>query len=71
MFWLMELSNLFWDASLEELKQGYIVEKDSFTCLLCGEKIEKGIVYPYKDRFYEAERSTRIDSETGHSAVFD
>ncbi|WP_370224618.1 DUF2087 domain-containing protein [Cytobacillus sp.] len=67
----MELSNLFWDASLEELKQGYIVEKDSFTCLLCGEKIEKGIVYPYKDRFYEAERYMRIHIETAHSSVFD
>lgn len=56
---------------MEELKQGYIEEKDSFTCLLCGEKTEKGIVYPYKDRFYEAERYLRIHIETTHNSVFD
>ncbi|MGN7177401.1 DUF2087 domain-containing protein [Cytobacillus sp. SAFR-174] len=67
----MELSNQFWDSSLEELKQGYIEEKEVYTCLLCGEKTEKGIVYPYKDRFYEAERYMRIHIETEHISVFD
>lgn len=67
----MELSNQFWDASLEELKQGYMEEKEVYTCLLCGEKTEKGIVYPYKDRFYEAERYMRIHIETEHISVFD
>ncbi|WP_026581593.1 DUF2087 domain-containing protein [Bacillus sp. J33] len=66
----MEISNLFWEASLEELKQGYIEERDSFTCLLCGEKAEKGIVYPYKDRLYEAERFVRIHIESAHESVF-
>ncbi|KAF0822556.1 DUF2087 domain-containing protein [Cytobacillus firmus] len=67
----MELSNQFWNSSLEELKQGYIEEKEVYTCLLCGEKTEKGIVYPYKDRFYEAERYMRIHIETEHISVFD
>ncbi|PAE23909.1 MULTISPECIES: DUF2087 domain-containing protein [Bacillaceae] len=67
----MEFSNQFWDASLEELKQGYMEEKETYTCLLCGEKTEKGIVYPYKDRFYEAERYIRIHIETEHISVFD
>ena len=67
----MEYSNQFWDASLEELKQGYMEEKETYTCLLCGEKTEKGIVYPYKDRFYEAERYMRIHIETEHISVFD
>lgn len=67
----MEYSNQFWDASLEELKQGYMEEKETYTCLLCGEKTEKGIVYRYKDRFYEAERYMRIHIETEHISVFD
>ncbi|MCM3243213.1 MULTISPECIES: DUF2087 domain-containing protein [Cytobacillus] len=67
----MELSNQFWGASLEELKQGFIEEKETYTCLLCGEKTEKGIVYPYKDRFYEAERYMRIHIKTVHNSVFD
>lgn len=67
----MELSNQFWNSSMEELKQGYIEEKEVYTCLLCGEKTEKGIVYPYKDRFYEAERYMRIHIDTMHISVFD
>lgn len=67
----MEISNLFWNSSLEELKKGYFQDKDAFTCLLCGEKIEKGIIYPYENKFYEAERYMRIHIEDTHKSVFD
>lgn len=67
----MEISTLFWNASLEELKNGYVQGRDSFTCLLCGERIEKGIVYPYENKLYEAERYMRIHIESTHQSVFD
>ncbi|RKD26066.1 transcriptional regulator [Ammoniphilus oxalaticus] len=67
----MESSSLFWEASLEELKRGYIEEKSVFICLLCGEKVEKGIVYPVEDQLYEAERFTRLHIEQLHRSVFD
>jgi len=67
----MELSNTFWNASLEELKNGYIEENNSFICLLCGERVEKGIVYPYENRLYEAERYMRIHIESAHHSVFE
>lgn len=67
----MKTSDTFWNASLEELKKGYIEEEDSYTCLLCGEKIEKGIVYPYENRFYEAERYMQVHIETSHKSVFE
>jgi hypothetical protein len=67
----METSSTFWNASLQELKRGYIQDKDSFLCLLCGRKIEKGIVYPYENRLYEAERFMRIHIETAHQSVFE
>lgn len=67
----MEISNVFWNASFDELKKGYIQDCDSFTCLLCGEKIEKGIVYPFENTFYEAERYMRIHIERTHVSIFD
>lgn len=67
----MEISNLFWDATLSELKRGYIHERESFVCLLCGEKFEKGIIYPYENSFYEAERYMRIHIENTHHSVFE
>ncbi|WP_071392875.1 DUF2087 domain-containing protein [Bacillus tuaregi] len=67
----MKLSDLFWSASLEELKSGYSQDSHAFTCLLCAERIEKGLVYPYENRFYEAERYMRIHIERTHQSVFD
>ncbi|MEH7523135.1 DUF2087 domain-containing protein [Bacillus sp. JJ1503] len=67
----MELSDFFWNASLEELKRGYIQEKDFYTCLLCGEKIEKGIVYSHENTLYEAERYMRIHIKRTHQSVFE
>lgn len=67
----MEKSDFFWNASLAELKQGYIQEEDSYICLLCGEKIEKGIIYPHESILYEAERYMRIHIESTHQSVFE
>jgi len=67
----MEINEFFWEASLEELKQGYIEKKDAYVCLLCGTKIEKGIIYPDEKLFYEAERFVRIHIERTHQSVFD
>ncbi|KAB2334455.1 DUF2087 domain-containing protein [Cytobacillus depressus] len=67
----MEISDLFWNASLDELKRGYIQEKASYTCLLCGEKVEKGVVYTYNNVLYEAERYMRIHIERTHQSVFE
>ena len=67
----MEISELFWNASLAELKRGYVDDHTAYICLLCGEKIEKGIVYPYEDILYEAERYMRIHIESSHQSVFD
>lgn len=67
----MDISRNLWNSSLEELKQGYIQESDSYICLLCGKKIEKGIIYPHKGTFYEAQRYIRIHIEDAHHSVFD
>ncbi|WP_163103322.1 DUF2087 domain-containing protein [Peribacillus alkalitolerans] len=67
----MELLDSFWNASLAELKQGYIQEKDSYNCLLCGKKIEKGVIYPFENMLYEAERYMRIHIESAHQSVFE
>ncbi len=67
----MEIADIFWNASLDELKRGYVQEKEAFVCLLCGETVEKGIVYPYENRFFEAERFMWIHIENTHGSVFD
>ena len=67
----MNTSDLFWNASQEELKNGYIEEENHYICLLCGKKIEKGIVYPVEGIFYEARRYMHIHIEQVHGSVFE
>lgn len=67
----MDISDYFWDSSLEELKKGYMEQSNAYFCLLCGEKIEKGIVYSHEGVFFEAERYMRIHIENTHQSVFD
>lgn len=66
----MNVSDLFWNASLEQIKKGYIEEEDHYLCLLCGKKIEKGIIYPQDGIFYEAEKYMRVHLEKEHESVF-
>lgn len=67
----MEISELFWNASVDELKKGYLENKEHYTCLLCGKEIEKGIVYQEKGTLYEAEKFMKVHIEDTHHSVFD
>ena len=62
---------LFWNASLDELKCGFTQNDNNYICLLCGKKTEKGIIYPEAGAFYEAERYMRIHIEKEHQSVFE
>jgi len=67
----MNISELFWNASLDDLKCGYVQEKDHYVCLLCGEKIEQGIIYPEDGILYEASKYMRIHIDKVHQSVFE
>jgi hypothetical protein len=67
----MNISDLFWNASLEELKSGYAEDDSHYICLLCGKEIEKGVIYPEGGVLYEAGRYIRIHIENLHGSVFE
>jgi len=66
----MNLPELFWNASLRDLKRGFVEKDDCYICLLCGEKIEKGIIYPEDGLLYEAGKYICIHIEKKHQSVF-
>ena len=67
----MSISDLFWNATPDQLKRGYLRENDEYVCLLCGKKTEQGTVYPHEDVYYDAERSMRHHIESVHGSVFE
>ncbi|WP_054956457.1 DUF2087 domain-containing protein [Paenibacillus dakarensis] len=66
----MELHERFWNASIQELKRGYVEEEHGWVCLLCGRGVEKGIIYPDDDVLYESERYISLHVEREHGSVF-
>ncbi|MBT2759738.1 DUF2087 domain-containing protein [Paenibacillus sp. ISL-20] len=66
----MDPNERFWNASIDELKQGYIDEGSVWVCLLCGKMIEKGIIYPDQDVLYESERYMTVHIRREHGSVF-
>lgn len=66
----MDVNELFWQAPIDDLKKGYIDQATHFTCLLCGEKVEKGIIYPQEGLLYEAEKMIQHHITLAHHSVF-
>lgn len=66
----MNEAELFWNASVEELKKGYICRGEQVICLLCGKTFDQGIIYPDDGLLYEAERYARVHIEKTHQSVF-
>lgn len=61
---------MFWQASLDEWKCGYVQGDDDYICLLCGKRTEAGIIYPEDGVLYEAERYMKWHIQHVHGSVF-
>lgn len=62
----------FWDASIDELTNGYIYDpaKETYGCLVCQEVFQKGVIYPVNNALYEAEWAMKHHiSEKHHSML--
>lgn len=66
----MVISDRFWEAPLEDLKHGYLEEKEQYVCLLCGNEVEKGMIYPQDNKLYEAEKFMNLHIQREHGSVF-
>ncbi|WP_327953811.1 DUF2087 domain-containing protein [Brevibacillus agri] len=66
----MNVMEQFWNASLQEAKQGFVERTHDYLCLLCGEQVEKGIIYPVDGALFEASRYMRHHIEQEHESVF-
>lgn len=69
---MSDIPELFWQASLSDMKQGYTYRQDSdeFTCLLCGESFANGIIYPDGEQLYEAKKYIQVHISKSHRSPF-
>ncbi len=68
---MRDITEQFWNASIEQLKRGYIYEEqeEQFVCLVCGEAFVQGMIYAEGGHYYEAERFMRLHLETSHGSM--
>jgi len=68
----MSVEELFWNASVEELKNGYVYDNknEQFTCIVCNESYQKGIIYPSDSVLYEAELAIKHHIRQQHGSMF-
>jgi len=68
-----DLSELFWNASIDELQKGFlhVADQDCYICLVCGKRFEEGVIYPDSERWYEAKKYAGIHLEREHGSMFD
>ncbi len=64
-------SDFFWNASIEEIKAGYVETDDLFTCIVCGKEFIKGEVYQIKERFFDAKKAVELHLEEDHNSMLD
>lgn len=66
------MADLFWQASLAELKQGYRFDGEvgEFTCLICGRAFADGEVYAHGDKLFEARKYVAVHIAESHRSPF-
>ncbi len=67
------LDDLFWEASVDELKQGFHFdpERERYICLACGETFLEGVIYPGPtDSLLTAGRAIRQHVVAEHNGMF-
>ncbi|HNW35902.1 MAG TPA: DUF2087 domain-containing protein [Candidatus Ozemobacteraceae bacterium] len=72
-----DLSDLFWKASLEEMKKGFTHQSasDEYLCLICGKSFAGGVIYRMSgtscaDTLYEARKAIERHIAEAHGSVF-
>ncbi|MBB6713276.1 DUF2087 domain-containing protein [Clostridium gasigenes] len=59
---------LFWDATIEEVKRGFIEYGESYKCIICEEEFTKGRIYEIDSMLYDAKKATELHIEKSHGS---
>jgi len=66
------LDELFWNASIDEMMQGWIYDdkNEHYQCLICGEIKEQGIIYRHDETLFDAKTSIYRHVAEDHGTMF-
>ncbi|MEG1004329.1 MAG: DUF2087 domain-containing protein [Clostridium sp.] len=62
---------VFWDANIEEVKNGYIELDESYKCIICDSEFTKGRIYEIDSRLYDARKATELHILENHGSTLE
>lgn len=65
----IEQNKLFWNATMDELKDGFVKKDNHYRCLICDAKFEEGRIYEYDDKLYDAKKYAQIHIQDEHTSM--
>lgn len=67
----MECNEIFWEASIEDIKKGYIENEEEICCLVCGESFTIGRIYEIDSKLYDAKAAAKMHIKEKHESMLD
>ena len=58
----------FWEADIDEVKQGFIEDEEGYKCIICNEKFMKGRIYEVDGLLYDGKKSAELHIENSHGS---
>ncbi|WPC41144.1 DUF2087 domain-containing protein [Clostridium sp. JS66] len=62
---------LFWDASIEEVKKGYVELEESYKCIICEDEFTKGRIYEIDSMLYDSKKATELHISEKHGSTLE
>ena len=60
----------YFDSEMQEMKNGFYETEQSFTCLLCDQEAEKGLIYPVGEQLFDSRKFIQHHIDHAHGSIF-
>ena len=67
----IKFNEIFWSASIGDLKNGYSQEGDTIRCLICGKAFQLGKIYRIDEEFYEPWKAVQLHIQDAHNSMLE
>lgn len=67
----IKTNELFWNASIEEVKKGFIENEEEYKCIICGESFHKGRIFEINSELYDARKAAELHVKEIHGSMLE
>jgi len=64
-------NELFWSATIDEVKKGYIETEEEYKCIICEEEFQKGRIYQIESELFESRKAADFHIEKKHVSMLE